>query len=584
MNLTGLSSVHEESLRDINRTLAWLIQHEDTQVIQQSLEKTFEILKMSTEKFPGTALNCVLNMGRGVYRTDESDLVDFFMDSVVSLGFQAPGIKGVGDDWQVRANATHIQNIRAWLELIELNPKWSKKLLSSLIIHLSLGGVFIKDTDLFPRDITQFLNSDIGPVYNLAKQLNRLFPAYFNDIGAEGKLRDISTRIDEITLRKDPLTHFLRKQSHVESSNRITGLMEGTLDFWRTGSKEGIRSFVPPDVYSQIETKGPYIDGVQRVVGHFFHVRGLDDVRDLLKVEENQLKESAAEITGVSGLDKERVELAITLYKLLYQKYHLEFTEMDGYIGQLQSSGLPDLRKLKEALWEEDTRQKLTKLLTYLEGLKGVIFSSENYEAREDIYRKRHFTVDIPSMYGSYHEMKFDALGLAFRLESLVNVLFEDIVETIDLGLITKATFYQIYDYLGLFDWALKLDGISSLEMERQLDLLAHSLKIRGFSSTQYIDIFRGFSQAVSNIVNDYFNNIHQENLSKILRQVPTERLMEKYLPPERVDDHEKLIHRVTEIFLRDRIASSLGLQQLDLFLGRILKTLFHQSHELPKE
>jgi len=88
----------------------------------------------------------------------------------------------------------------------------------------------------------------------------------------------------------------------------------------------------------------------------------------------------------------------------------------------------------------------------------------------------------------------------------------------------------------------------------------------------------------VSNIVNDYFKNIHQENLSKTLRQLPTERLMDKYLPPEGVDDREKLIHRATEIFLRDRISSSLGLQQLDIFLGRILKTLFRQSHELPKE
>ena len=102
-------------------------------------------------------------MGQGVYKTDESDLVDFFIDSVISLGFQAPEIKGVGEDWQIRANPAHIQNIRTWIQLIELNPKWSKRLLSSLIIHLSLSGVLIKDTDIFPRDITQLLNSDIGP-------------------------------------------------------------------------------------------------------------------------------------------------------------------------------------------------------------------------------------------------------------------------------------------------------------------------------------------------------------------------------------------------------------------------------------
>ncbi|NIT52375.1 MAG: hypothetical protein GWO41_06450, partial [candidate division Zixibacteria bacterium] len=74
--------------------------------------------------------------------------------------------------------------------MIELDPKRSIRLLSALIIHLSLCGVFIKDIDLFPRDITQLLNSGIGSVYNLAKQLSRLFPVYFNDIGAEGRLRD----------------------------------------------------------------------------------------------------------------------------------------------------------------------------------------------------------------------------------------------------------------------------------------------------------------------------------------------------------------------------------------------------------
>ncbi|MBW1933107.1 MAG: hypothetical protein JRI56_08865 [Deltaproteobacteria bacterium] len=264
MNTTGLSPVHEETLRDINRTLAWLIHHEDPLAIQQSLEKTFAILRKSKEKFPGTALNCVLNIGRGVYKTEKSELVEFFIDSVVSLGFQAPEIKGIGEDWQIKANPAHVQNIRTWIQLIGMNPKWSKKLLSSLIIHLSLSGVLIKDNDLFPRDITQLLNSDISPVYNLVKQLTRLFPTYFNDIGAEGKLRDISTEIDEICLRKDPLIHFLRKQSHVESSNQLIDLMEAVLNFWKTRNKEGIRPFVPPDIYEQVETEEPNIDGVHK--------------------------------------------------------------------------------------------------------------------------------------------------------------------------------------------------------------------------------------------------------------------------------------------------------------------------------
>ncbi|MDA3835485.1 MAG: hypothetical protein PF495_19105, partial [Spirochaetales bacterium] len=100
----------------------------------------------------------------------------------------------------------------------------------------------------------------------------------------------------------------------------------------------------------------------------------------------------------------------------------------------------------------------------------------------EDIYKKRHFAVDIPSIYGFYHERKFDALGLTFRIESIVNVLFEEFIESIDLSIITRATFYQIYDRFILFNRALQLNGISSVEVERQLDLLAHLLEVRGFT------------------------------------------------------------------------------------------------------
>jgi pyruvate,orthophosphate dikinase len=203
MKISGLSMIHEETLREINRTLSWLIANEKHLNIDKLIQKTYSILKEETNRFPTTALNCVLNMGKGVYKTNESDLIDFFIDSLLDLGFHSPMIKGVGNDWQIKANNAHVLNIRIWLELIELNPKFSPRLLSYLIIHLSLCGVFIKDTDLFPRDITRFLNSGIEPVYNLAKQFAKLLPVFFNDIGAEGRLRDISTKLDEITLRKD---------------------------------------------------------------------------------------------------------------------------------------------------------------------------------------------------------------------------------------------------------------------------------------------------------------------------------------------------------------------------------------------
>ena len=584
MNISGLAVIHEETLRDINRTLSWLIGNENHQYIRTLIDQTFSILKNRTRNFPSTALNCVLNMGKGVYKTDESDLINIFIDSVIDLGFQTPMIDGVGNDWQIRANRAHLQNIRTWLELIELNPKWSVRLISYLTIHLSLCGVFIKDTDLFPRDITRFLNSHIEPVYNLTKQLTRLFPVYFNTIGAEGKLRDISTLIDEITCRKDPLIHFLRKQSHVESSNQITRFMEATLAFWATRKKEIVKPFVPPNVYSQIRSEGPFIDGVNAVI-NWLEKQDRRFPDDLLPLGEDERQNLLAKVPGISEIDRDRVGLAIAFYRLLKQKYKLDFQDLDYSLAQMKPEAFPNLDRLRAALNETELKKKIGGLLDYLGQLKNLILSDETYEVREDIYKKRHFTIDIPSMYGSYHEMKFDALGLSFRIESLLNVLFEELIHNIDLNLVTKATIFKVYDMLKLFDKALRLDGIASVEIERQLDFLSHSLEVRGFTFTQYLDIFKGFAQAVRNIINDYFHNIHEQNLNRIQNQIPETHLLLKFRPKGDDKDVEKYkTNRVSEVFFRDRIATSLGLQQLDLFLSRILNTLFHQSYKLPKE
>lgn len=583
MNISGLSIIHEEVLRDVNRTLGLLIEQETHFYISNLIEKTFSILETQTRRFPATALNCVLNMGKGIYKTEDSDLVNEFIEKVIELGFQAPMVSGVGNDWQINVNPAHIQNIRTWMELIEINPKLSIRLISSLIIYLSICGVFIKDTDLFPRDITRILNSRIEPVYNLIKQLARLFPVYFNDIGAEGTLRDISTRIDEICSRKDVLVHFLRKQSHVESSNLIILFMEATLKFWKTKDKELLRPFVPPIIFNQIEAEGPYVDGVSRVMNHLVET-GLNLPKDFITTDEDALRKSLEGFDKAGEADIERVVLASSFYRHLYQKYHLDFIEISEHITQLKSVAFPGLDKLESALQEKNLKTRIGKILEYMEFLKYLILSNENFEVKEDIYKKRHFTVDIPSMYGSYHEMKFNALGLTFRLESLVNTLFEDLVKDMDLGLITKAIFYEIHDRLMLFDKALKIEGIQSLELEQCLEMLSHSLEVRGFTFTQYLDIFKGFAQAVKNIINDYFANIHGKNLMEILYQLPSEQIASKYMPEEEVAEKHKDNHRISEIFYRDRIAFTTGLQQLDLFLSRILTTLFQQSNKLPKD
>ena len=583
MNVSGLASIHEETLREINRTLTWIIVNENYRNIQNLIRKTFAILKERSHDYAATALNCILNTGKGVYKTQDVDLVNFFIDALIDFGFQAPMLRGVDDQWQIRANSAHLLNIRTWLALIKLNPKQSTRLLSALIVHLSLSGVFLRDIDLFPRDITQLLNSRIGPVYNLVKQLARLLPVFFNDIGAEGRLREISTRIDELCQRRDRLVHFLRKQGHVESSNQIVPFMEAVFQFWKTREKSNLERHVPPAIYEQIDSRGPYVDGLHRVMQRLVK-KGVRIPDDLLTLAAGEIRPRLGYVPGVAEVDLERFELAVELYKLLYQKYRFHLVELEAYLTQLRPEALPELTRLEKALAEPAPARRLDLLLDYLETLKGIIVSDVAHEVREDIYQKRHITIDIPSMYGSYHEMKFDCLGLTLRLEAIVNVIFESLIRDIDLSLITKATFYQIHDLLRLFDKALRLDGIASAEFERQLEFLGDSLPIRGFTLTQYLDIFKGFGQAVHNIITDHFHNLHGGNLNLILPRLPAERILPKFLPPEPVEDGERLRHRVAEVFFRDQIAASLGLQQLDFFLGRILNTLFQQSYKLPKD
>ena len=199
----------------------------------------------------------------------------------------------------------------------------------------------------------------------------------------------------------------------------------------------------------------------------------------------------------------------------------------------------------------------------------------------ENIYIKRHIAVDIPSMYGSYNEMKFDALGLTFRLENLANVLFEELILTFNLGFITRSTFFRIAKVLPLFLKALEIDGITSNRLESQKELFLKALVIPRFSHSQYIDIFRGFSEAIKQIIQTNYHNLHEENLDIIIKQLGEGQLLQRYsrgsdgeLPAERNQ-------RVSESFLRDLIARTFGLQYFDHFIAGILTTLATQREEL---
>ena len=187
---------------------------------------------------------CYEAIGVAIGEASNVKAVDHLVEDVLSWRFQYPDIKGATDDWATMVNPYHLPKIRCWMRIIESNPALYERLAAALNVQLRLGGVYIADTDLFQRDVTRFLNADIGPIYFVAKQLLRTLPVFFNEVGAEGELRTVSTDVDEISGRHDSLVHFLRKQLHAESSNRMVDFSRAVLRYWLTLDPSGLERYV----------------------------------------------------------------------------------------------------------------------------------------------------------------------------------------------------------------------------------------------------------------------------------------------------------------------------------------------------
>ncbi len=589
LEIDALSSIHEEVLRQINRRLICLVKEAQLGSLQKALPKSFTLLKQHMGNFPQTALQSIEALGSEIFKLNNERLLELFLELVVDFGFQSPEVKGVDMEWHVLSNPAHLQNVRVWLKLICQNPRICRTLLSALVVNISLSGTCIKDTDLFQKDVTNLLNSDIESAYNLVRQFAKILPVYYNEIGAEGLLRDVSTELDELCKRQDKLIHFLRKQCHVESNNLIVDFIEAIICFWQTGDKSILADFVPQIVLEKTETSGPFFDEVHRIVQCLAENLGVKtlskNMEKLLNLPEPRLLHLIARIDNVSDRESQRVTLLVRMLRLEAMKYRLGTQEALQHLQEAKAWGFSELSTVIEAIGRDDPEECLKVILTELEMLKEIILSKERFEIREDIYYKRHIAVDIPSVYGRYHERKFDALSLTFRLEGLANLYFERLVQGLDVNFVTKATFMRITRCLKLFNRALTINGLFSRTFTTHLTLLEQSVNVKRFTFSQYLDIVRGLSEGVKDIINVYYISAHQEVLSRVLRQLGTEKLLPKYRKVARdTQGHSDFFHQVTERFYRDQLSITLGLQCLDNFISRIYQIVGEQKDILSQK
>ncbi|MEN6438373.1 MAG: PEP/pyruvate-binding domain-containing protein [Syntrophobacter sp.] len=583
MEIKGLEAIHEETLREINFEIGRWIRQEARDKLETLLERIFSIMEISLRNYPQAAVQIIRTIGMEILETNDRPLIDYFIKRIIRLGFQPPMLGQVSQHWQIPVNPAHLPNVRVWMDIIKKDPLRTRALLSALIVNLSLGGIFVRDTDLFQKDVSQLLNAPMRPVYNLVKQLAKLFPVYFNEIGAEGQLRTVSTDVDEITGRSDRLIHFLRKQSHVESNNIVVAFMQAIIEYWRTMDKSHLEGLIPAEVYMEVPESGPLVEHIHKIFEFIFSTRTINHVQDLLDLTEQEARQLIGKAPdSVPETERRRAFLMIQFYQLLHEKYALSFKDIQVHLHRAMTLGLPDPGRLLQALNSNDRLEKLENILDYLMELREVILTPGELRIMENIYYKRHIAVDIPSMYGSYNEPRFDALGLTFRLENLANVLFEEIILSFNLSFITRATFFRIARFIPLFMKALEIDGITSNRLELQKKLFLKALEVPRFSHSQYMDLFRGFSEAIKQIIQTNYDAVHDETLELIIRQLGRDRLLARY--QREGETAAERNQRVSESFLRDIIARTFGLQYFDHFITSILTTLATQREELSTE
>jgi pyruvate,orthophosphate dikinase len=524
---------------------------------------------------------CYEAIGVAIGEAGNVKAADHLIADILYWKFQYPEISGATDDWETVVNPYHLPKIRCWMRIIESNPALYERLAAALNVQLRLGGVYIADTDLFQRDVTRFLDAEIRPIYFVAKQLLRTLPVYFNEVGAEGELRAVSTQVDEICGRRDTLMHFLRKQLHAESSNRMVPFCRAVLHYWATLDPSGLEPFLSANTMELVRgeldwAKGPHAallalkkqlsePQIEELPGRLLAMSPAE-----LGAQLDLLGTGAAAGDGAgSDSDRRRVALVVRTYQLVAYKYSLSAADVGAAVDRHRQLEAKVRRRFARALTAWQARplpaagdRLLDAALDVLRDLKAIILDPRPSTITENIYQKRHIAAGIPSIYGNYSAPKFDALGLSFRVENLVDRLLEDLVEEGVEPYVTRASLRRMCTAIGRFERALSIDGVDSRALGANLALLDASFGSRNFTFGQYQNVFQFLVSSVTELSTTSILS-HDQVLHAVLTN-----------DPRQCEARGMSVDAVAEMVLREVLVSALGMQTLDRYAAAALRQI----------
>ncbi len=487
------------------------------------------------------------SIAKAVIRSDSRALAADYTAALTGIMIPSPRVTELSaENWAEVVNPLHLDRLGKFMDLIQIGDACARKLLVHVIANLSLSGVFVPDDRIFQRRISAYLNS---PAMAAPFLLHFLFlvnlPVYYHEVGAVSTIRDLSTEID--SWGNDPILYFLRKQVHVNASNYNIRLLEKIISAWVFHDLSLLRDAVPADIYAS--RKPELVERYSSVITPFLRSRGVLDGAGIHFETLQRLPADAFRSDSGRGQQDEvqsKVVLICRLYREVARKYSLGL----GQGGQGKEPAIGES-------------------LAAMESAKRTFLQAGTTEAREDLYFKRHIAFGIPSVLGTYHEPKFDALELFLRSGAAVRRQLEQSALALsELG--PHAPLEDLLSRLRLLSACrrvLALHGLDNMLLEEFETLIARSpLRL-----SQVVDVLRMWQKEIGWMVL-YFNRTFHEPLVSLLKHWPDRDLPDQFRGLDRKDPD--FTNKAADIMIRTLMASVPGLMESDRIIGAMLNLL----------
>ncbi len=471
----------------------------------------------------------------------------------------APGISGFSyETWAEVINPRHLERLTQFLDILKLDAGTFKQILVHVICNLYISGVVIPDDRLFQRQVSAYLNAvKTTEDYLLHYMLLKKLPVYYHDVGATGRLRDDTTEID--SWGNDTVLYFIRKQTHVNASNHLIHIVGEVIRSWVYNDPDLLKGVVPGDVLKTFRTDllRRYSDTIRPLFESF---RILD--RQGLHLERiPELPESdidhMADHTDAGDEVKMKVLLMCRIYRGLVKKYSL----------------------ISRAFTGEDIMQELAGSVQRLKQLKEVIVSEEKTIPEESLYFKRHIAFGIPSVMGSYHEPKFDALGETLRIEERIRVILDGVITEIrdKENDFPRDGFSRWFSLMGALNDLLLLHGLGNFQIDEALA----TLESNGLHISQINDLLRTCLRELTWTV-EFLNRTFHRSIVLILKMFAREELPEHLRGLDR--EEGGFMGKATDVITRDIMNSIAGFFEFDRALNAVIEVLGARMKSRPDE